>query len=178
MIHPSLDFPWYIYVWICNDTPKSGFHVILMSTFYVTPKSGFSMIHLLLVLACSTQVWFCQKFKIPCYTYFWIAMLYPSLGYLLLFHLLWGTYFCFIQFWGIQFCAPQTSIPPGLLALRFFWSAIRTPIHNYFWSADWCTPNSTPLHKLDWSANWSAALYSSLQSILPSALQSNFHSKI
>ena len=67
------------------------------------------MIHLLLVLACSTQVWFCQKFKIPCYTYFWIAMLYPSLGYLLLFHLLWGTYFCFIQFWGIQFCAPAAG---------------------------------------------------------------------
>ena len=106
MIHPSLDFPWYIYVWICNDTPKSGFHVILMNIFKVTSKSGFSMIHLLLVLACSTQVWFHQKFKIPCYTYFWIAMLYPSLGYLLLFHLLWGTYFCFIQFWGIQFCAP------------------------------------------------------------------------
>ena len=76
------------------------------------------MIHLLLVLACSTQVWFHQKFKIPCYTYFWIAMLYPSLGYLLLFHLLWGTYFCFIQFWGIQFCAPVAK-PLFLLRVHY-----------------------------------------------------------
>ena len=76
--------------------------------------------------------------------------------------------------WALQFFWSAIHTPIH----QIFWSAIRTPIHNYFWSADWCTPNSTPLHKLDWSANWSAALYSSLQSILPSALQSNFHSKI
>ena len=68
------------------------------------------------------------------------------------------------------FFGVQSTLQSANLNLE--WNPFSSP--QYFWSGDWCTPNSTPDKMVDWSANWSAKLRFALHSTLQSAILSNF----